>query len=491
MRDLDRSSILSSGRGFNALCFAGILALTCLSPAMAATLKVGAATASTTPDRPVALSGQMNTRIARDVQSEVQANALAIESLDGDRVLEQALFVACGAVSITEDVSNRAREILATRVPDFDVQKLIISATHTHTAPVMREGKYRGLGDDVMRPSDYAEFMATRIADAAESAWKGRKPAEAGWGMGHAVVAYSRRSYFADGHGQMYGDISVDGFRGIEGPEDHAVEVLFFWGKDGELIATAVNIACPAQEVEGLSSVNADFWHPVREELKAKYGDDLVVVGWIGAAGDQSPHIRYRKAAEDRMRKLRGLSRLDEIARRIVGAWEEAYEGARQEKFGELPFVHHVDTVELPRRLVTEAEYKEVQAEIASASTNPSHYRRVAWHQAVVARYERQQEGPLEPYRMNMHVLRLGDIAIATNHFELYTQYGIQMKAKSKALHTFIIQLAGPGTYVPTPVAAAGGGYSAVVQSNEVGAAGGQVLVDKTVAAVNALWQEE
>ena len=46
--------------------------------------------------------------------------------------------------------------------------------------------------------------------------------------MGDAVVAYNRRSFFADGHAQMYGDISVPGFRGIEGPVDHAVEVLFF-----------------------------------------------------------------------------------------------------------------------------------------------------------------------------------------------------------------------------------------------------------------------
>ncbi len=460
------------------------------APAQAATLHVGAASVSTTPDKPVAVSGQMRTRIAREVQSEVQANALALESREGEEVLEQAIFVACGLVSIHEGVRARACEVLGVRIPEFDLSKLVMSATHSHTAPVTREGKYKIPEEGVMRPAEYVEFLSVRIADAAEAAWKARKPAKVGWGMGDAVIGYNRRSFFEDGHGQMYGTISIDSFRGIEGPEDHAVEVLFFWGEDDTLVATAVNVVCPAQEVESLSAVNADFWHPVREELKKKFGEDLVVVGWIGAAGDQSPHIRYRKAAEDRMRRLRGLDRLDEIARRIVRAWEEAYDGARQEKFDDVPLVHLVKSIELPRRIVTEEEYGDAQAQIASSSTAAKDYRRIVWHQGVLERYERQQAGDVQPYVMELHTLRLGDVAITTNDFELYTQFGIQMKARSKALHTFVIQLAGPGSYVPTPVAAKGGGYSAVVQSNKVGPEGGQVLADETVAAVNGLWPD-
>ena len=468
-----------------------VLALFSAASASAATLHVGAASVSITPDKLIALCGQMHTRIGREVQSEVQANALAMESRDGDAVLEQAIFVACGVVYIIAEVRTRAHEEVAARIPGFDANKLILSGTHTHTGPVMLEGKYSIPEDDVMRPAEYVEFFALRIADAAEAAWKARKPAKVGWGMGDAVVGYNRRSFFEDGHGQMYGDISIDSFRGIEGPEDHAVEVLFFWDEGDKLVATALNVVCPAQEVEGLSAVNADFWHPVREELKAKHGDGLVVLGWIGAAGDQSPHIRYRKAAEDRMRSLRGLSRLDEIGRRIIRAWEEAYEGAQQEKLDDVPLVHIVKPIQLPRRMVTEKEVEDIKAEIAACSTDPRHSRRIVWHQAALERYERQQAGEIKPYTMELHALRLGDVAIATNDFELYTQYGIQMKAKSKALHTFIIQLAGPGTYVPTPIAAQGGGYSAIVQSNEVGAKGGQVLVNETVATVNELWQNK
>ena len=190
------------------------------------------------------------------------------------------------------------------------------------------------------------------------------------------------------------------------------------------------------------------------------------------------------------MRRLRGLSRLDEIARRIIRAWEEAYEGARQDELDDVPFVHIVKRIQLPRRMVTAEEVENAKAEMASCPEGPSHARLMIRHQKVLTRYESQQSGEIRPYEMELHALRLGDVAIATNDFELYTQFGIQMKAKSKALHTFVIQLAGPGTYVPTPVAVEGGGYSATVQSNKVGPEGGQVLVNETVTAINALWPD-
>ena len=114
----------------------------------------------------------------------------------------------------------------------------------------------------------------------------------------------------------------------------------------------------------------------------------------------------------------------------------------------------------------------------------------MVWHGGVVKRYERQQAGTVEPFAMELHALRLGDVAIATNVFELFTEFGIQVKARSRALQTFVIQLAGPGSYLPTARAVKGGGYSAIVESNLVGPEGGQVLTDRTVELINSFWPE-
>ena len=196
----------------------------------------------------------------------------------------------------------------------------------------------------------------------------------------------------------------------------------------------------------------------------------------------------FRKAAEERMRKLRGLSRLDELAWRIAAAWDEAYAGAQQEQHSDVAFVHHVESLKLPPRLVSPAEYAAAKLQMQELASDPKSQRKMLWEQRVVDRYLQQEAGTIEPYQIELHTLRLGEIAIATNPFELFTDYGIQMKARSKALQTFVIQLAGEGTYLPTDRAAAGGGYSAIVQSNRVGPEGGQVLVESTVARINSLW---
>ena len=97
---------------------------------------------------------------------------------------------------------------------------------------------------------------------------------------------------------------------------------------------------------------------------------------------------------------------------------------------------------------------------------------------------------PIPYYDIELHVIRLGDIAICTNPFELFTDFGVQIKARSRALETFVIQLTGQGGYVPTEKAVRSGGYSAIVESNVVAPEGGQLLVDRIVEHINGLWAD-
>jgi len=190
------------------------------------------------------------------------------------------------------------------------------------------------------------------------------------------------------------------------------------------------------------------------------------------------------------MRKLRGLTRLDEIARRIVHAVQEAYAVAKSEIHYEVPLVHVVENVKLPVRLVTDKDYAETKEKLdllkSSEKPGPYDHRFIRLYQDALDRYQSQNTHPF--FEMEMHVLRLGDVAIATNSFELFTDYGIQMKAGSKALQTFVIQLAGHGTYLPTAEAARDGSYGATVLTNLVGPEGGEVLVERTLEEIAKLW---
>src|SRR6476660_7080069 len=152
--------------GFRRLIVAAATVIASLSAgrSRAAEIRVGAATVSITPDRPVALQGQMNTRISRGVRSPVTVTALALDSREGDRAIDEAILVACDLVGIDRPVLDRARALLKNRLPGFDVRKLVVSATHTHTAPVYEEGWYLIPKDGVMQPAEYAEFLSGRIA---------------------------------------------------------------------------------------------------------------------------------------------------------------------------------------------------------------------------------------------------------------------------------------------------------------------------------------
>lgn len=98
-------------------------------------MHVGCATGNITPDEPVALSGQRNVRISRKPATPIFASALAVESREGDAGLDQAIIVSCDLVAIRQGILEQVREKLAPRIPDFAIENLVLSATHTHTAP--------------------------------------------------------------------------------------------------------------------------------------------------------------------------------------------------------------------------------------------------------------------------------------------------------------------------------------------------------------------
>ena len=98
------------------------------------------------------------------------------------------------------------------------------------------------IGEGVMTPAEYRDFLIKRMAEAAAAAWRGRKPAMFSAGMGFAVVGHNRRAMYADGSAQMYGKTSRSDFRGFEGYEDHTVGVLATRDAAGRLTGVVVNV---------------------------------------------------------------------------------------------------------------------------------------------------------------------------------------------------------------------------------------------------------
>ena len=93
---------------------------------------------------------------------------------------------------------------------------------------------------------------------------------------------------------------------------------------------------------------------------------------------------------------------------------------------------------------------------------------------------------------MEMHIVKVGDVAFATNQFELFMDYQHRIQARSPFVQTFIVQLAAQpgmnnGSYLPTERGVWGKGYSASIFDNVVSPSGGQQLVEETLKELNRI----
>ena len=317
----------------------------------------------------------------------------------------------------------------------------------------------------------------------------------------------------------MYGRTDREDFIGIEGSSNSGVDMLFCWDLKMKLTGIIMNVSCPSQVTEAKYYVSADYWSEVRKQLKERFSENVYVLSQCGAAGDISPRDLSRgyKAGEPNMWDIPGII---EIGKRLAHAIDGAYPDARNSIQTSVIFRHSVKDIDIPTRRVSKGEFDNAQKivnEIRSREPKDPDSPETAWNrflkemkdnekvmdygpwdsktsdygwlkpmEAVLKQYYTQDTDTV--YKMELHGIRLGDVAFTTNPFELFTDYGSMITGRSKAKQTFIIQLCGDtGGYLPTERALPGGGYSAM--ATHIGPVGGEVLVTETVNLINSLFE--
>lgn len=508
------------------------------------TASVGWASESITPDRPVMMAGQFHARVSEGIMDPVTATAMAVESTGPGGVRDHLVMVSCDLADISNELRDAVRARLAAAPGDLP-RNIFINATHTHTAPDPRLTPYgtqacaaeykarlksagcRAAGEDkfgmwpcigleVMPPADYVEFAADRIARAVAGAWRARRPAGIAYGLGHAVVGRNRRLVYRDGSARMYGKAAVPEFRYVEGYEDHSVHLMMTCDRNGKPTGLVVNIACPSQVSEHIYMISADYWHETREELRRRFGGELFILAQCAPAGDQSPHVLIGRRAEERMwrlknRDLRQNAPRAEIAQKIAAAVSDIVPVVEKEIDWNPVFRYQSAVLALPRRMITAADVQEALEEarpfreqyrelLAGIEADPGVRRQPRWYteitrayrrmergERVKLRYELQETHPELPFEV--HAARLGDIAFATNPFELYLDYGVRIRERSQAVQTFLVQKAGAsGTYLTSERAVSHKGYGTVPASTDIGPEGGEKLVEWTVNTLDRMW---
>ena len=500
-------------------------------------LYIGWSEISITPEKKISLAGQFAERISQYVEKPLTATAMAVEA-GGEQMVLVSTDLAATAVNLVLDV----RKALAGNHLGLDPEKVIFCAIHTHTGPVYPEQGYVGLNLNMGHsfrslleselPSDrkYIEsapissspeiatdeevyaLLLERLTQVALEAWKNRAPGSYVNAFGRAAVGMCRRAAYSDGSAQMWGDTNTAVFDALEGGNDSGIELLYVFDEAEKLTGVVANIACPAQCVQHRHFVSPDYWGEVKKLLREHFGEDIYLLPQCSAAGDQCPVdlVRWvepesdlddpnckrnnppRRKADPSMFDLAGMYKAGKrIAREIIDLYEEGLD----EKLSDVPFEHHVHSMLLPLRRVTLSEIAASRKAIreylndhpGDVDFNVAAHLQV--HLGILRRAELQEK--LEVLPTEVHIIRLGSIAIATNPFELFLDYGNQIKARSLAEQTFLIQLCcGSEGYLPTLKAEKGGHYSAFVSSGYVGHVGGEQLVRRTLQDMNSMFCE-
>lgn len=504
-------------------------------------LKIGWSHKDVSTDKPVCIMGQFYLRVSKGVLDPITVTALTICDED-----DYVIFLSCDLVDVKEGVLDKIRKGVEEAEPEIDGLKILMNATHTHSGPLVQIGDEIGLfgrvdefphdGIEITPPSEYSEFFIKSAISAVVESFQNRCEGSISYGYGYATVAHSRRSVYSedlskskvsaktslyvDGHAKMYGNPNDERFRHFEAGADHFANFMYTFDKNGKLTGAIVNIPCPSQVSAHEWMLSADFWHDTREEIRKKHGD-IFILPQCAAAGDLSPMVLHYKKAQRRRYNLKysdykidervefdieGMNTRRDIAIRISDAFDEVYSWASKEKLSDIPVVHSIKTIELDKRSITDEEYssavsaKNEQDEIEFVTYGEprevlkENCRLIASkrrYDGVISRHEEQNTAP--KHKMELHVIKIGEVAFASNQFELYMDYQHRIQARSPFTQTFIVQLCAQpgqksGTYLATERGVWGVGYSASMFCNIVSPEGGQQLVEETLKELKNLY---
>ena len=469
-------------------------------------LKIGWAKVDITPipvlAKKVSLIGQFHERIAEKVRDPIYVTVMV---LDDEKSLP-SIIISADLVMITKELMDEVRKELKALLPDMPPAALLISATHIHTGPYIngldiwgKRFSFSCKDPEVLTPDTFRDFFAEKTAVAAAEAWRSRKTGGIALKLGRIAVPQCRRVQYKDGTSQMYGATDTPDFLRVEGNADNGAEYLITYDTDGKITGLIINLACPAQIVEMEQYITADLWGEVREQM----GEIPYVLPLCGAAGDLAMRDLVRRdRTEASTRSEEGIY---EIAGRITRESKFIISTVKKEEIlFDIPYQHLFRNIQLPLRAVTEEDYIQAERDLSALEADyeqnalekesPDSYPlrmkdRVEYTKlaAIVERNKMQKKD--RNISMELHAVRVGNAVLVSNPFELYQEYGNQIKALSPAPYTFVAQLSCDCLgYLPNELAITGGGYSTEVADSYVGPEGGDVLVAKTLDAILTVW---
>jgi hypothetical protein len=420
--------------------------------AQAKAFRAGAYAQDITPTKfPISVNGGMTDRLATKAHDRLHARCLVLD--DGTTKIA---FAVCDSCMIPREVTESARK-QAAKLGGIPAANILISATHTHTAPTA-SGVFQSEPDEA-----YQKYLAEQIAAGIKKGHDRLAPAKIGWGVGSdPTQVFNRRwkvkpgsALLADPFGKMTDKVKMNpGFLHPDliepaGPIDPDISFVSVQTDKGKPIALLANYSL--HYVGGVPALSADYFAMFANRMASLLDADKDFVGIMsnGTSGNIN-NVNYGKAGPGKKEEGE-QARI--VAESVAKATFDAYKKIKHRDWVELKMASK--DIELGVRRPTEADLRDAQAKLDAMKGKPltKMPEIYARETVLMSKYPAKVTATLQ-------AIRIGELGIVANPCETFVEIGLDIKQRSPLRPTFTIELAnGYNGYLPTPEHHALGGY--------------------------------
>ncbi|MEZ5385455.1 MAG: LamG-like jellyroll fold domain-containing protein [Prosthecobacter sp.] len=343
---------------------------------------------------------------------------------------------------------------LASQQCGIPVDRMMVSATHTHSAPAAMGC----LG--TTKDTAYGKFLTPKIAEAIVAADKALQPARIGWGSFDDWEHTHNRRWIrlpgkevVDPFGQPTGRANMHpGYLskdvvGPSGPVDPQLSVIALQTLDGKPLGVLANYS---QHYFGSVPVSADYFGLFCKHLATKMGQQgdgngpFVCAMSQGTSGDQM-WMDYGAEKKD--------ITLDSYSEAVAGSAMKALQTVKYVDHAPLGMIE--ETLELKYRVPDEKRLAWAKPVVAKIKNDLPKDKQEVYAREALILHERQKTS------VKLQAIRIGDLSIATLPNEVYAITGLKLQEWSPFKTHFNIELAnGAEGYIPPPEQHELGGYT-------------------------------
>ncbi|HNX34472.1 MAG TPA: hypothetical protein PKM57_07585 [Kiritimatiellia bacterium] len=419
--------------------------------------RAGAAKGNITPPLGAPIIGGFHPFPATHVHDDLFAKCLVL-----DNGKTRAAFVVCDLLGLSRGVSDEARRLVQEET-GLSAGNVLVSATHTHSAISALGGRYN------LTPEldDYQKFVARRIADTVRCAINNLEPARIGWTTASVPQhVFCRRWFLKPGtmpvnpFGSTNDLVKMNPARASAnldrpaGPTDPQICLVAVKALDGRPLALLSNYSL--HYVGGVrgADISADYYGMYSDRIQQLLGADrqdppFVALMSNGTSGNIN-NIDFTKPGE----KLPPYARMRTVADDVAQAVHAAYQRILWRDT--VPLAVAFEEIDLAFRHPTPEQCERAKGVLAKLApgVKPN-----TLEEIYAARTLEVTTAP-ERWHFALQAFRVGEVGIATLPNEVFSEIGLEIKARSPFKPTFVVSLAhGYFGYLPTPEQHKLGGY--------------------------------